>query len=319
MGMFDGFSGAVLVTRGGATVLQTSAGVASNDGAPCSADTRFQIASVSKQFTAAAAMLLVEAGELDLGGPISRWLPDYPASWQRLTLHQLLSHTSGLGHWEDIPGFDIHQPCDTDEALDRLSKVPLLSAPGSAWYYSSPGYLLVARMVEQVSGQRYADFLAERVLKPLGMTSTCAGEAPRDLTAHGYRAGRRVDVPEYAAMPGAGDVWSTVGDLALHTAAFNAGELLTDRSRAAMVNSHASLAGVLDTRGPAVADGYGYGYLLGTLAGHAMRFHTGDNPGFQSFLGWLPDLDVTLVILCNNEETDFDDLLRQLLPVVLDS
>jgi CubicO group peptidase (beta-lactamase class C family) len=319
MGMIDGFSGAVLVVRGGETVLQTSAGVARSDGALCTADTRFQIASVSKQFTAAATMLLVEEGEVDLGGPISRWLPDCPSGWHQLTLHQLLSHTSGLGHWEDIPGFDIHQPCDTRQALDRLSKLPLLSTPGSAWYYSSPGYLLVARIIERVSGQRYADFLAERVLKPLGMTSTCAGEAPPVLAAHGYREGRRVDVPEYAAMPGAGDVRSTVGDLTLHTAAFNAGELLTARSREAMVTSHASLAGVLDTDGPAVADGYGYGYLLGTLAGHAVRFHTGDNPGFQSFLGWLPGLDVTIVILCNNEETDFDDLLRQLMPVVLDS
>ena len=317
MDKVDGFSGAVLVTREGATVFQASDGCADIEaGVTCTADTRFQIASVSKQFTAAAAMLLVEAGEVSLHHPITHWLTDCPAPWRQLTLHHLLSHTSGLGHWQDLPGFDIHRPGEAPAFLERFSEVPLRSAPGSTWRYSSPGYLLAAQVVERVSGQEYGAFLTENVLRPLGMASTCVGEAP-ERAARGYREAQRADTVEFAAMPGTGDVWSTVGDLARYTTAFNAGELLSLGSRAAMVAPHASMPGASGTDGPAVADGYGYGYISGTVCGHVARFHTGDNPGYQSFLAWLPAFDVTVAVLCNDEESDIDRLLRQLLPAVV--
>ncbi|ONK13669.1 Penicillin-binding protein E [Streptomyces sp. MP131-18] len=285
----------------------------------CTPDTRFQIASVSKQFTAASAMLLVEEGKAGLNDPIARWLPGCPERWRRLTLHQLLTHTSGMGHWQDLPGLDVNRLDATGELLEGFSSLPLRSAPGSTWHYSSPGYLLAARIIERVSGQAYADFLTERVLRPLGMTSTYVGEAPSEMAAYGYREGRRVDVAEFAALPGPGDLWSTVGDLALYTAAFNAGHLLTARSCEAMAAPHASMDGAWGTDGPAVARSYGYGYCLGTLAGHAARFHPGDNPGYQSFLGWLPRLDMTIALLCNDEETDIGGLLRQLIPAAVES
>lgn len=316
----DGFSGTVLVTRGGSTVLRRSAGTAdAGTGTPCAPDTRFQIASVSKQFTAAAAMLLVQDGELSLDAPITRWLPRCPEHWRRLTLHQLLSHTSGMGHWWDLPGFDIDHPGDARGYLDRFAQVPLRSTPGSTWHYSSPGYLLAAQLIERQSGRRYADFLTERILSPLGMTSTRVGEMPPRTTALGYREGRRVDNPELAAMPGTGDLWSTVGDLARYTAAFTEGELLTPHARAAMTAPHASIAGAWGAGRPTDVEHYGYGYGVGTLAGHPARFHAGDNPGYQSFLAWLPGLDVTVVILCNNEEADLDELLRRLVPVMTGS
>ncbi|MFE2296965.1 serine hydrolase domain-containing protein [Streptomyces sp. NPDC059445] len=320
METIDGFSGAILVTRGGATVVRASAGVADAEtDTACTTDTRFQIASVSKQFTAASVMLLAEEGKVGLHDPIARWLTDCPHRWRTLTLHQLLSHTSGLGHWRELPGFDVDHPGDAHSFLERFAEVPLRTAPGSTWHYSSPGYLLAALIVERVTGQRYADFLTEQVLGPLGMTSTCVGETPLELAARGYRDGRRVDVPEFAAMPGTGDLWSTVGELARYTAAFNAGDLLTAFSREAMVAPHASMAGAWGTDGPALADSYGYGYALGTLAGHTMRFHIGDNPGYQSFLGWLPAHDTTVVILSNNEEPGLDDVLRRLEPVLLEA
>ncbi|MFF4233553.1 serine hydrolase domain-containing protein [Streptomyces sp. NPDC001820] len=321
MEQIRGFSGVVLVTRDGKDLLRASAGASDfqTGGALCTPDTRFQIASVSKQFAATAAMILAEQGELSLGDPISQWLANCPTLWRDLTLHQLLSHTSGLGHWRDHPDFDINQPGDADELLDRFSNVPMLSTPGSKWHYSGPGYLLTARIIEQVSGQGYAQFLTGRVLQPLGLTSTCVGETPSEAVAYGYRNGSRVDAPEFAALPGSCDVWSTVGDLVRFTAAFNSDALLTARSREAMVASQASLAGACGTEGPAIADSYGYGFFLGTLAGRAAHFHFGDNPGYQSFLAWLPDLKVTVAVLCNNEETSIDDVLRQLQPAVTGS
>ncbi|RBM21934.1 serine hydrolase [Streptomyces sp. PT12] len=207
------------------------------------------------------------------------------------------------------PGFGTDRPGDPRDILDRFSSLPLRCTPGSTWHYSSPGYLLTAWIIERVSAQGYADSLTERVLRPLGTTSTCVGEAPSEPVAHGYRAGRRVDTAEFAALPGPGDLWSTVDDLALHTAAFNAGHLLTPRSREAMTAPHVPLDG-------AMAAG-GCGYFLGTLTGHAARFHSGDNPVYQSFLAWPPHLDATVALLCNDEETHIEALLRQLIPAAM--
>lgn len=309
------FSGSLLLTCGGATLLRASAGQAdASAGNACSADTRFQIASVSKQFTAAAVMLLVDDGAIDLGDHIGRLLPGCAAHWRELTLHQLLSHTSGLEHWNGIPDFDVTRPGEPDELLERFAKVPLRSAPSGTWHYSSPGYLLAARVVEAVSGAAYADVLTERILGPVGMAATLVGRTPPEPVARGYSDGKRVDVARFAAIPGTGDVWSTVGDLARYTEAFEAGELLSTSSRQALVGRQAELRNPLDPNDPAPADAYGYGYFLGTVCGHRARFHPGDNPGYQTFLGYLPDLRATVAILCNDEETNLDDLLRELAP-----
>lgn len=309
------FSGSLLVTRDGVSLQRASSGDAdASTSKACSADTRFQIASVSKQFTAAAVMLLVDDGALDLDDDIGRLLHRCAPQWRELTLHQLLSHTAGLEHWNDIPGFDVRRPGEPDEFLERFARVPLRSAPSGTWHYSSPGYLLAARVVEAVIGAAYADILTERVLGPVGMAATLVGRTPPEPVAWGYRGGKRVDVAQFAAIPGTGDIWSTVGDLAKYTEAFVAGELLSTRSRQALVGEHAELRKPLDPNDPAPAHAYGYGYFLGTVCGHRAWFHPGDNPGYQSFLGHLPDLATTVVILCNDEETDLDGLLRELAP-----
>jgi CubicO group peptidase (beta-lactamase class C family) len=310
-----GFSGSLLVTCDGVTLLRASAGEAdASAGKACSAETRFQIASVSKQFTAAAVMLLIDDGAIDLDDHIGRLLPGCPPHWRDLTLHQLLSHTSSLVHWNGVPDFDVTRPGEPVELLERFAKVPLRSAPRGTWHYSSPGYLLVARVVEAISGAAYADFLTERILVPVGMAATVVGRTPPAPVAWGYCDGKRVDVAQFAAIPGTGDVWSTVGDLARYTEAFEAGELLSARSRQALVKAQAELRNPSDPNDPAPAHAYGYGYFLGTVCGHRARFHPGDNPGYQSFLGYLPDLRATIAILCNDEETDLDDLLRELAP-----
>lgn len=130
----SGLGGAALVTRGGRVVLREAAGIAdAGTGRPCTPETCFRIASVSKQFTAASVMLLVEDGALDLHEPIARWLADVPESWRQITLHQLLSCTSGLGHWQAVPGFEFERPGTPDEYLARLAQQPLLFAPGTGW------------------------------------------------------------------------------------------------------------------------------------------------------------------------------------------
>ena len=310
------FSGSVLVTRGPDVVLRMSTGKANAEtGAPCSPETRFQIASVSKQFTAAAAMLLVEDGALDVDVPIADWLPDCPPRWCQVTLGQLLSHTSGLDHWLGLPGFEVSMLRDADDFLERFAAVPLRGVPGTTWHYSSPGYVLIARIIEQVSGLPYRDFLTANVLRPGGLENTEVGSPSPGAVAHGYRGDRRVDVTEFAALPGAGDLWSTVDDLARYTAIYDAGQVVAASSRTTMVAPHALVTPELAVDSPITADSYGYGYYLGTLAGQPAHFHPGDNPGYQSFLGHLPGTGATVAILSNSEDTDLAGLLRYVLAV----
>ena len=154
------------------------------------------------------------------------------------------------------------------------------------------------------------------------MTSTGGGRtAPGGHArgqAYGYRAGQRVDVSDFTEMPGAGDMWSTVDDLARFAAAFDAGEILTSASRQAMCTVHTPLpveAGTQD--GVVVVDGYGYAYYLGSLMGHSMRFHSGDIPGYRALQMRLSGLDVSVVLLSNHDEADLEAVGRNLLPRVL--
>lgn len=110
---------------------------------------RFQLASVSKQFTAAALLLLVEEGTLLLEDPISRWIDGCPEQWRDISLHHLLSHTSGLGHWDDYPMIDLGQRVQPSELLKTFHSVPLQFPPGAGWRYSSPGYVLLAQIVQR--------------------------------------------------------------------------------------------------------------------------------------------------------------------------
>jgi CubicO group peptidase (beta-lactamase class C family) len=312
----EGLRGAVTVTRAGSVEVELAGGLAdAGSGAGCTPQTRFQIASVSKQFAATAVMMLAESGAVALGEPVARWLPDSPAQWQQVTLHHLLTHTAGVRHWCDAPGFEPSQPMSIRDRLALIQQAPLLTEPGTQWRYSSPGYLLAGLIVERASGRPYPDFLTERILSPLGLTSTTAGGAPAGaVTARGYRNGEPVVPWDLSAMPGTGDICSTVGDLARFTTALHSGQLLTDGSLRLLRTAHAPV-GTGDGSGDGwlTSDGYGYGQFVGTIARQTAYFHPGDNPGYQSFAAWIPAHAVCVVILTNDETTSIEGLLKQLL------
>jgi CubicO group peptidase (beta-lactamase class C family) len=311
----EGLRGAVMVTRAGSVVLDAAAGPAdARVASACTADTRFQIASISKQFAAIAVLLLAERGAVRPDEPITRWFPSCDG-WRGITLHHLLTHTSGIGHWSDIAGYVVSQSMDLDERIDLLQRAPLLTPPGDRWHYSSPGYILIGHIVAQASGQSYPDFLTEHVLAPLAMTSTMVAASPAgaDL-ARGHRAGEPVPSWDLAMMTGTGDVWSTVTDLARYTAMINAGTLLSAASRQAQLTRHAPIPEQPGAPDRCIrADSYGYGVFIGTIAGHTAYFHPGDNPGYVSFNAWLPDPDIIITVLSNDETTNIDQLVRHLL------
>ncbi len=307
-----------MVTRGGSAEADLAEGPADIEaGVPCTPGTKFQLCSVSKQFTAAAVMLLVESGQLGLREPVSQWLPEGPPRWRRVTLHHLLSHTAGVPHWLEAPGLDPAEPMRISERRQIIQATPLRNEPGAQWHYSSPGFMLAGLIVERASGQTYPEFLAERILSPLKLTQTTVGGDPAGA-ARGYRDGQPVPPWDPDAMPGTGGIWSTAGDLTRFTAALHSGELVTARSLRAMCTAHARYDDDDEGEPRLTTTGYGYGMYKGIFAGRAAYYHTGDDPGYQSLACWIPDRAASIVILVNDEAASMTGLLRQLLPAALE-
>jgi CubicO group peptidase (beta-lactamase class C family) len=308
-----------MVTRGGSVRVDLAAGLADVEaGVRCTSGTRFQLCSVSKQFAAAAVMLLAESGRLDLREPVGRWLPAGQPQWRQVTLHELLSHTAGVPHWREAPGLDPAEPMSIGERLEIIQATPLRTEPGAQWHYSSPGFVLAGLIVERASGQPYREFLAERILSPLQLTQTTVGGAPGGA-ARGYRDGQPVAPFDLDMMPGTGDIWSTAGDLTRFTTALHSGELIAESSLRAMCSAHAPIDDDEEGEPRLATTGYGYGMFTGIFAGRAAYYHPGDNPGYQSLACWIPDRVASIVILVNDETASITGLLRQLLPAALEA
>lgn len=313
------FSGAAVLARAGRTVQERAGGLADRDlGLRCTQSTRFQIASVSKQFTAAAVLLLASRSRLSLDDPVTRWLGRGPAGWDAITVHQLLTHTAGLGHWPDYPDLDPYQPIEAAQELAIFQRAPLVSPPGDRYSYSSPGYVVAAWIVERAAEQPYASFLAEQVFTPLGLSGASAGDPPGGPgMARGYRAGVAVPSIDLAGVTiGAGDVWCTTTDLLRWDEAVANDELLPAALRTAMLTPHATLPAAESAsvaEGGWMSAGYGYGWRTGSFAGRRAYFHAGDNPGYQSLNAWLPDQQLTLAVLANDESADILGVAAELL------
>ncbi|WP_203744657.1 serine hydrolase domain-containing protein [Actinoplanes cyaneus] len=263
--------------------------------------TRYQLASVSKQFTAAAVLLLVADGKLARDDRLGRWFGDSPPEWQNITLHHLLTHTAGLGHWEDYPMIDLAQRMEPGELLTTFHRVPLMFPPGTGWSYSSPGYVLLAHVVERAADTPYRVFLADRIFDRLGLTSTFAGSpGARPNLAVGHDAEER-PVPAWeldVVGMGAGDVWSTAKDVLTWLDALESGRLLSEPHRTLMLTERARTGKGPDT------SGYGYGVFVGELDGRRWWHHSGHNAGFKAYVGNIPERGRRIVVLSNTEATN---------------
>lgn len=314
------FQGALFVSLANQTVIEAGYGWADRRTArPNTPNTTFQIASVSKQVTAAAILLLQEQGALSVHDPLSCWLPECAAEWQSITVHHLLTHTSGIGHWKDFPQLNLYQPLARADLLAIFQQMPLKFVPGTAWAYSSPGYVLLAHLVELLTGEPYAQFIQRRVLNPLSMTQSSVGTRSSSLNqqAVGY-AGKR-EQPSFdldTVSIGAGDVWATAGDLGRWNQALLApGRLLTAASLTAMFTSHAS---VPDAYSEMSDVSYGYGWFLAEISGHHACAHPGDNSGFGALNLLVPAEALTIILLANDEDFDLWNLGLKLLEQALE-
>jgi len=295
------FSGAVLVARDGVPLFAKGYGFANYEhDVPNTTQTKFRLASVSKQFTAAGIMILEKEGKLRVDDPVSKHLPNVPDKWKDVTLHQLMSHTSGVpenlskalikGMWP--------QPIEKERLFDHLKESPLDFKPGEKWSYSNTGYALLGQVIEKITGLSYGDFLKVRIFEPLGMHDTGIDNRRLVLKNRANNYGTFMGQLSHAIyidlsqVYSAGSMYSTVGDLLKWDNALYTDTILPQSS--------------LERMWTPVKNGYGYGWLIHRRFGRLRINHTGGLPGCHTFVNRYPGSHVLVAVLCNLEGSPFD-------------
>ncbi|MBT5709546.1 serine hydrolase, partial [Candidatus Poribacteria bacterium] len=295
---------AVLVSRDGEVQFEKGYGLADvGNRVAVTPDTKFRIGSVSKQFTASAILKLQEQGKLSVTDKLSTFIPDYPRG-DEVTLHHLLTHTSGVHNYTGNSGFlDLATvPVEPQDHIDYFKDDPYDFDPGEQWIYSNSGYYLLAYVVQLVADQPFGDFLREQFFEPLGMKDTGLHDAETVLTneafGYSYENGSVKKALNWAmsrAM-GAGSVYSTVRDLQRWNEAVFSFEALTAETMQAALTparlNDGSVAG-------AMGDEYGYGWMTSDLRGMKVINHSGGLHGFVAFLAWIPEKQLTVTVLHN--------------------
>lgn len=304
----DRFNGSALVSDGGDVVWAGGVGVANAEWTvPNTADTRFRIGSVTKQFTAALVLQLMEQGLVDLHVPVSTYVPEVPVD-ERITTHHLLTHTSGLFNYTSLPDLSEfmgieHTPA---EVMARIEDKPLDFEPGDGWQYSNTGYILLGMIVENVTGQSFADALQDRLLDPLGLTATAYddGTTVYPNAASGYsrssRGLRQADHLDPSVPYAAGMMRSTMGDLMRWSDALFEGRVFESPETLALMNT--AHAAVPNNENAA----YGYGVFVGTAPVGDQRVtfvqHGGGINGFTTSFWRLTDRDAVIALSSNTQD-----------------
>jgi CubicO group peptidase (beta-lactamase class C family) len=291
----------VLVVRDGKTVLERSYGLAEVETRRrVTPATNFRLASLSKQFTATAIMLLVADGKLRYDDSVRTLLPALPAWAGGVTVRQLLNHTGGLPDYEDfVPDSQTAQVHDADiPALIARAPGPVF-APGTRYAYSNTGYVLLALVVERASGQRFADFLRQRIFVPAGMTGTLAFEDGRSTIAR--RAfGYTVDSAGVVARTDQSNTSATLGDGGIYTSVADMAKWDRALDRHTLVSADAQrLAWTPPTLPDGRATEYGFGWFVTNDRGTTRLIHHGESRGFTNAIVRYPARRLTVVVLTN--------------------
>lgn len=294
------FRGAVLIARKNEMLLRSGYGFANEEWRlPNSPTTKFRIGSVTKIFTAAAILRLVEAVAIDLNAPIGTWLGELPETWRAFTIHQLLTHTTGLRDHVGAPGKRaLNRPgARPVDLIDLIAREPLLFAPGTSRSYSNTGYILLGMLIERVSNRHYAVYLEEEMLRPLELTSTGYDSHTRILPerASGYTLQdgqlQHADFLDMSVPFSAGGLFSTVDDLLRWNTALHGGGVLNRTSYERMTARYPETQ---------KEDGfYGYGLFIGETSGYSCLSHSGGVNGFIAVLQYYPELGGSLIVLSN--------------------
>jgi CubicO group peptidase (beta-lactamase class C family) len=303
----DQFSGAVLVARDGKPIFKKAFGLASKSAhTPNDVDTRFNLGSLNKSFTSVAIAQLAQQGKLAYTDTISKHLPDYTnkTAANKVTIHQLLTHTSGMGDYYNREFMARRASLKTlADFLPLFVNDPLSFAPGEKVQYSNAGYVVLGLIIERLSGQSYYDYVREHIFKPSGMTSTDSYERDQKVPnlATGYtnmgpdgpQPGPRRD--NTSSLPGkgnsAGGGYSTIEDMLKFASALLTHKLLNPAQTEIVFGGHSPQR----PEGP----GKGYGFLLKQVNGMRIVGNGGGGPGINAMFRIYLDRGYTVVILSN--------------------
>ena len=290
------FTGAVLLARDGKIIFSKAWGMADREkNIPNTPQTIFRVGENTKQFTAAAILLLEQDGKLSVQDPICNYLDNCPEAWKAVTIHHLLSHTSGIPDYFDppLPGVSkLTQEGATPQQIVALFRdQPLAFKPGAQVAVSHSDFVLAGLIIERVSGQSYGDFVKQRIFEPLGMTRSGYGDSPEGL-ALGY-LNATVKTPQafnVSALYASGGCYSTAEDLFRWSEGLYNGKLLNETELKKMLTPHA-----VDENGY----GMGYGVLTFELAGRKAAGNGGGPDGYHSYTTRYFDDYVTSLLIGN--------------------
>lgn len=291
---------AVIVTQAGEVIYRKGYGIANLElGVSIEPDMVFRLGSISKQFTAVAALMLMEQGKLGLDDPITKFLPDYPTHDHLITVEHLLTHTAGIQNYTVMPEWSSVQRKDftVQQLIDFFKYQPMQFAPGKRWSYNNSGYILLGAIIEKVSGLTYEQFVQQNIFDALGMKQSYYDVPQRIIPrrAYGYQKGSDGYLnAEYWSMTqayAAGALASTVDDLAIWDAALYTNKLVTQSTLERAFTPYKLVNGY-----------YGYGWFITDYAEHRIVEHGGGIPGFAAHAIRMPDERIFVAVLSNNDD-----------------
>jgi CubicO group peptidase (beta-lactamase class C family) len=297
----DGPGVAVLVAKNGKVVYHKGIGMANLElGVPMNSDMIFRIGSITKQFTAVAILQLMEQGKLSLENEITKFIPDYPTHDHKITIHHLLTHTSGIASYTGMKDWTpevMKKDFTPLEMIDFFKDQPMDFEPGEKWLYNNSGYFLLGYIIEKVSGMSYGDYVHKFIFEPAGMINSLYGNDRIVLKnrAYGYQQGSNgIENASFLSMSqpyAAGSLMATVEDLYKWNRALITGKLIKKESL--------DLAWANYTLNDGSKTNYGYGWMPGNLQGFEMIGHGGGINGFLTLESYFPD-EGLFVALFNN-------------------
>jgi len=291
------FSGAVLVGRGDDILLNEGYGMANIEwDVPNTPDSKFNVASITKQFTAAAILMLQEQGKLNLEDPICNYLEDCPDAWNAITIEQVLTHRDGIPELFNAPDPLESQAISPERLIALFRDKTLDFEPGKGQGYANSGYIVLGQVIETVSDQSYGQFLQENILQPLEMENTDY-DNPDQVIKHrvtGYvNSNKVVEFVDPSILYAAGGLYSTTGDLFKWVRALFNGKVVSPETVETSLNN-------------------GYGLAVDVFGGRPVVAQNGYFPGFTSALRYFPDDDVTLIVLSNFEAVPIDQVVASI-------
>lgn len=301
----DGPGVAVIISQKGKVLFKGARGLANLEhNVPLTTDSVFRLGSITKQFTAAAIMILQEQKKLSVVDNIHKYIPDFPTEGNDITIENLLTHTSGIANYtedKEIFAKEIQVPTTIDDMLVRFAKHPMKFKTGEEMRYSNTGYVLLGKIIEIASGQSYADFIEENIFKKLDMKSSRYGGSKiipnrangYDNTPNGIVNAMYIDMMWPHA---AGSLLSTVTDINIWFNALRKGELLSKESYQMMIEPFKLNNGSISN--------YGYGLGINKLSKYDTISHSGGIPGFATNAFYIPSEDLYIAVFSNLSSRD---------------